>query len=32
LKPLKKKSIMILVVAEAAGTRREAVLLWADVD
>jgi Asp-tRNA(Asn)/Glu-tRNA(Gln) amidotransferase A subunit family amidase len=33
LMPLEeKKKIMVLVVAEAAGTRREAVLLWADVD
>jgi Asp-tRNA(Asn)/Glu-tRNA(Gln) amidotransferase A subunit family amidase len=32
LKPLKKKSIMVLVVAEAAGTRRDSALLWADVE
>jgi Asp-tRNA(Asn)/Glu-tRNA(Gln) amidotransferase A subunit family amidase len=32
LKPLKRKSTVVLVVAEAEGTRREAVLLWADVD
>jgi Asp-tRNA(Asn)/Glu-tRNA(Gln) amidotransferase A subunit family amidase len=32
LKPLEKKKIMVLVVAEAAGTRRETALFWADVE
>jgi Asp-tRNA(Asn)/Glu-tRNA(Gln) amidotransferase A subunit family amidase len=32
LKPLEKKRIMVLVVAEAVGTRRETALLWADIE